>query len=241
MKNSKSCLKAVLLFALVTAPFAASGATFTDNFDGYTAGSQIHGQGGWKGWDNSPGAGGVVTNAFSASPLNSVDISGGSDLVHTFSGATSGTWTFSALQYVPTGATGDTYIILLNQYNDGGPNSWSVQTHMNTATNLVISDYAGGVTLPVIRDQWVPYRADINLDTNTVSEFYNNQLLITHQWRDTADANSLNAITALDLYANGASSVYYDNISLVPEASSATLLAMCAAGLCAARRRRGRA
>ena len=30
---------------------------WSDNFDSYATGSQLHGQGGWKGWDNNPAAG----------------------------------------------------------------------------------------------------------------------------------------------------------------------------------------
>lgn len=231
------------LFAVCAMPFVASGAVFSDNFDGYVAGSQIHGQGGWKGWDNTPAAGALVSDTFSASAQNSVSITGGSDLVHTFTGATSGIWTFSIMQFVPTGATGDSFVILLNQYNDGGPNSWSVQTHVNMDTNVIIADYPtpGGINLPLIRDQWVEFRAVIDLDTNSVSEFYNGALLSSHEWRDAGalgDPNSLNAITAVDLYGNGASPVFYDNISLIPEASSSALLLLCVTGLAGVRRRR---
>ncbi|MBK9233821.1 MAG: hypothetical protein IPO15_24020 [Anaerolineae bacterium] len=30
---------------------------WSDNFDSYATGSQMHGQGGWKGWANDPAAG----------------------------------------------------------------------------------------------------------------------------------------------------------------------------------------
>ncbi len=248
MKNSNTSQKAILVLALGALPLTVNGATFSDNFEGYIVGSQMHGQGGWKGWDNSPAAGAVVSNSFSASPLNSLNVSGGSDLVHTFSGATSGEWTFSIMQYVPTGAVGDSFIILLNQYNDNGPSSWSVQSHADMTANLLRADYPvnPGATLPLIRDRWVEFRADINLATNTVSEYYDGVLLTSHAWRDVptlADPNSLNAITAVDLYANNSSPVFYDNISLapIPEASSSVLLMVCAFGLSTVRRRQAAA
>lgn len=99
----------------------ATYGSFIENFDSYTAGSQMHDQGGWKGWDNTPSAGALVSTAQAASGANSVAIELGSDLVHEFSEATSGQGVFSAKQYVPTSYAGDTYFILLNRHNDGGP------------------------------------------------------------------------------------------------------------------------
>lgn len=237
MKRSSRFANSILLITVCTAPLTVRGALFQDNFDTYVAGSQMHGQGGWKGWDNTPGAGALADNAFSFSASNSVNINGGSDLVQTFTGATSGQWVFRAMQYVPSSSAGDSFIILLNTYNDGGPYNWSIQTHMNLGTNVVTADYGGG-TLPLLKDQWVEYRAEINLDANSVTEFYNNQPLGTHTW--TSDGNSVLAIAAVDLFANGAGAVYYDNVSLVPEPSSALLSAVTAiAGLCLVRNRKG--
>ena len=232
-------LKPFLLTALCSLPLVAGGATFSDNFDGYAAGSQMHGQGGWKGWDNNVAFGAFVNNDFFSSTPNSVTIEGASDLVHEFTGATSGQWTFSCDQFVPSTSAGDSYIILLNAYVDGGPNNWSMDVHMNMGTNQVISDEAGaGGPLTLIKDQWVPFRVDINLDTNTMSAYYNNQLLTTHIWA--TGANSAMAIAALDLYANNAGPVMYDNISLVPEPSMSVLMLAGAVALGTARRRRMR-
>jgi hypothetical protein len=99
-----------------------------DNFDSYETGSQIHGQGGWKGWFNNPGAGAIVVDDVARSTPNSVDILGASDLVHEYSGYNSGTWIYTAWQYIPTGFTGQTYFIMLNNYNDQNNNlNWSTQ------------------------------------------------------------------------------------------------------------------
>ena len=66
------------------APEASRGTPFSENFDAYTVGSNVHGQGGWKGWFNDPNAGAFVDDAFSVSPSNSINISTTSDLIHEF-------------------------------------------------------------------------------------------------------------------------------------------------------------
>lgn len=186
-------------------------AALLDDFDGYAEGSDLHGQGNWIGWDNVPTVGALVSSDYSFSPGQSANISGNSDLVHNFSGISSGQWSFSIMQYVPSTSTGNSYLILLNQYTDGGPYNWSVQIQSNIDTGLVISDNGASAQLPLIRDAWVEYRFEIDLDSNTVDEFYNNQFLSSHAWQD---GTGLNALAALDLYANGAASVYYDNLGL---------------------------
>lgn len=216
---------AVMAFCLAAAIPANAQFQFLDNFS-YVDGSNLHGQAGWQGWDNVASAGAVVSSAFSYSAPTSVNITGGSDLVHRFIGATSGLWTFSVRQYIPSTSTGTSYFILLNQYNDGGPYDWSVQIQYNMGTGMVVSDFGAGATLPLVRNAWADIRFDINLTANTVSEFYNGALLSTHAWND---ATGLMAISAVDLYANNAGPVYYDDLSLiyvVPEPSAAALLAL---------------
>jgi hypothetical protein len=60
---------------------------------------------------------------------------------------------------------------------------------------------------------WVEVRCDIDLRSNTVSEYYHGQLLSTHAWKSDP---GLNEIQALDLYSENTSPVYYDNFSLSP-------------------------
>ena len=113
------------------------------------------------------------------------------------------------MQYIPSGTTGTTYFILMNQYDDPGTAlDWSVQTTFNLDTGLVGFD--GDVTTPIVYDQWVEVKCVIDLDNNTVEHFYNGQLIATNQWDDTAHTT----FQAVDLFGNGASSVYYDDITL---------------------------
>lgn len=191
------------------------GGNWIDHFDTYVTGSQMHGQGGWKGWDNVPGAGALTSSTQARSPLNSVDVVAGTDLVHEYTGYTTGTWTYTAWQYIPTGTTGLSYFILLNTYVDGGAtNNWSVQVSFDGTANAVLNEGPAGGTLPIVYDQWVEIRVVIDLDLNTQNFFYGGQFLFTDSWTEGMSGGGALNIGAVDLFANGASSVFYDDISL---------------------------
>lgn len=188
---------------------------WSDNFDSYATGSQVHGQGGWKGWFNDPLAGALTSSNYKRSAPNSVDILGASDLVHEYSGYTSGQWIYTAWQYVPGAFTGQSYFILLNTYNDAGSGlNWSVQVQFDAAVNQVINSGFTGGALSLLKDQWVELRVEIDLDADTQTFYYNNQVLYTGSWTGEVSGSGALNIGAVDLFANNASSVYYDDVSL---------------------------
>jgi subtilisin family serine protease len=192
--------------------------TWSDDFDSYATGSQLHGQGGWKGWFNDPSMGALVSDAQSQSSPNSAAILGSSDLVQEYSGYTSGEWIYTAWQYAPTDFTGQSYFIMLNTYNDSGTGlNWSVQVMFDSNTNLVTNDGASGGTLSLVKGQWVELRVEIDLTADTQSFFYNNQLLYEGSWTNEVSGGGALNIGAVDLFANSASVVYYDDLSLEPE------------------------
>jgi len=215
----------VLGFASVLAA-AGVNAAVTDDFESYAVGSNIHGQGGWKGWDNTASAGATISDAFAASGTKSVNITGGSDLVREFVGVTSGVWSLTVKQFIPSTSSGTSYFILMNKYKDLGAAAdynWSAQIQHNMASGYLTNDLTG-VSAALVKNAWVDYRFDIDLDQGRVSEYYNNQLLGTRLWQD----GGVNALAAIDLYANNAGPIYYDNFSLtqVPEPTTAALLGL---------------
>lgn len=218
-------LRVVVVVLVIVGLSSVASAVFTEDFDGYATGSQLHGQGGWKGWDNDPTWSAPTSALHSVSPNNSAEIGGWSDLVHEFNVA-GGVWQLSIMQFIPDGSTGQNYFILLNEYNDGGPYDWSVQLNFDLTAGLVISDFA---LLPINYDQWVELKFDIDLNANTVYEYYGGDLLSSHQWDDDAS----NTIGAIDLYSEGASPVYYDDFRLIPPipAPGAMLLGSIGVGL----------
>lgn len=223
-------MKKYIAVTTMTAALAVSalGQGWADNFDGYASNSALHGVGGWKGWDNTPSAGASTSNLFSSSPSNSVDISGGADLVREYTGVTSGTWRYRCQVYVPSSlTTGSTYFILMNRYTDGlaGPKAWSAEYEFNLGTNLVDDDFAAPATTwgappstprTIIRNAWTNILVEFDPVANTASNYYNGQLLHGpgRRWYETTNANAIPALQCVDLYANNVGPVYYDNIEL---------------------------
>ena len=251
--NTTSCVRRgcakIVIGAILACWLVAAGtaeAQWSENWDSYANGSQAIGQGGWQGWDGVATVGGLVTDNQAFSGPNSVQIFGTaltpgnySDLVHQYTGYTSGQWLFSARQFVPSGATGTSYFILLDHYADNSTtNNWAIQTAFNlTAGTLTEQQGETSATLPVVRNQWIELQYQINLTANTVSSFYNGTLISTHPWA--AGDNALNQIQAIDLYSDISGPVFYDSLSLtqVPEPTLFGLLATFGATFMVWRRR----
>ncbi len=77
------------------------GSLWSDNFDSYEDGSSIHGQGGWKGWDNDPDFTAYVSSIVNRSSPHSLDIKAGSDIVHEYFGNYTGEFVYTAWIYFP--------------------------------------------------------------------------------------------------------------------------------------------
>ena len=200
-------LPAVLVIVGISGIAAAS--VFSEDFESYAAGD-LHGQGGWKGWNNVATTGAKVATKFAHGGSKSVEIAGTSDFVHEFKLA-GGKWAFSTWQYIPSGGTGITYFIVLNTYADNASNDWSIQTQYNLATGAITCWHGGiGGATEVIFDQWVEIKLLVNLDKNTFEEHYGGTLIASGQWDD----NTHGTLQALDLFGNGAAPVYYDDITI---------------------------
>jgi hypothetical protein len=198
---------------------SAHAQLWSDDFDSYANGQLLDGtadDGGWKGWDDLPAWAAPVTNNLSLSAPNSVLIAGSSDLVHEY-GVAGGAYSFIAWQYIPSSTEGTTYFILLNDYTAGGPYSWSTQLAFDLTTGILNDELvAGDEDMAIVFDQWVEIRVDFDLVNDLQDVYYNGNLLSSDTWTH-GDLNAQLALGAVDLYANGADAVYYDNMMLVPE------------------------
>ncbi len=198
----------------------SEGAYFFEDFDDYTAGSGIMGQGGWDTWDSDPSVDAFVSNAQAFTSPNSLEIQGSQDVIHQFA-YNSGHWYVYAKVYVPSNQTGDLFFIILNRYGHGAPdNNWSVQVRFSVydglVTNVGGTDNPGTGTLPLVTGQWTYLEVDINLDTGMYSVYYQDQLLETMSWSISGDL----AISAFDLFSDGDPGTlagYFDNIYLDTE------------------------
>jgi hypothetical protein len=202
---------------LAALPARVDAQFFFDPFDSYITGSNIGGQGGWELWDNNPGVDTIVTNARAFNPPNSLLIAGAADIVHQFEGVTSGVWFARALVYIPSTHTGETFFILLNQYEPSGVQHWSIQVVFcitgctngvpGMVTSLGGSDGGGGGVAPLITDRWVEIRTAVDLDANTYELFYGGTSFETGAWTVTGSM----AIDTMDLFSNGANESYIDH------------------------------
>jgi len=199
---------------------------FSDSFEVYTSDPMLHGQNGWKGWDDDPAFSGVVTEALARSAPRSVEIEGDADLVHEFCGATSGVWSFTAWQYVPSDFASDgdgqfagSYFILLNTYQDGGPYHWSVQMGVDSNSgNLEVlhGNDLNTINVPYVTDRWTKIQVIVDADDDWTRIYYDDELVTEYPWTGgvLGDGGGALDIAAVDLFANGSSSVYYDDLRL---------------------------
>ena len=205
----------VMALALVSLPAFVAAQPWADGFDAYANGSGLHNQGGWRGWDGNPAFDAFVTNAQALSIPHSVDITPTSDIVQQFAGANTGTWIMTGWCYIPSGSTGDQYFILLNTYNEGGPNNWSTQILFDSDTGLVSdADNPFGTTFAIVNNQWVEVRVEIDLLANNQDIYYDGALLNSKSWTEGASGGGVLNIEALDLFSAGGSSIYWDDVSL---------------------------
>jgi hypothetical protein len=210
--------------------------SWSDNFDSYTAGSALHGQGGWAGWDNNAAATGYVSNAQSRSAPNSYEskwflTDTAADMVQQFSGYDTGKWIFAAYQYVPSDEVGQQYFILMNTYTAGGTHNqpdWSLQLVFSADTGTIYDYNDAAATTTLITNAWIQIRVEIDLEADIQTVFYDNVQLQSKSWTGGVVPGGAKNIACVDLYSGDAAttSVYYDDISLVPQGSALT----CEAG-----------
>ena len=218
-----------LLVILVCLP-AIALADWSENFDSYLPGSQIVGQGGWDEWGLN--SGGFVSDLYSRSPTNSLEITGPSDVVHRYSGYSTNKWLYDAWIYIPSTMTGQPYFIMLNTYNPP-TYAWSVQMSFSSVDGLVHCDCGDPtevISVPYLTDQWSEIRVYVDLDADWVQLYYDGVLLDDpdvpdnptlgggYPWTEGVfgGENNVLDIAAVDLFANGADPVYYDDLSLGP-------------------------
>lgn len=202
----------IAIGALVILGAFSAQATWYDGFEGYANGSGLHGQGGWAGWNGDPAFDALVTDLYALAGNHSVAIAGSADIVQQFDGYTTGIWNLTAWMYIPGNFTGETYFIVLNTYVPNGEPNWSVQ--ISFVDGMVGTDSAGFETMPYVVDQWAELKLVIDLQSDLQTFYYNGAMLYQASWTQGISGGGALNIGALDLFANGADPVFYDEISL---------------------------
>ncbi|MGD8450919.1 MAG: hypothetical protein PVJ57_03800 [Phycisphaerae bacterium] len=219
---------AVALF--VSAPTMAAQ-EWLDDMEAYRVGSYLGGQGGWEGWDGVSYMGAAsVVSLRAHSPVASFVTWESINVVHPFSGYTEGQWTFSAWQYAESDRIGDSWVNLLNTY-DVGNHNWSTRLRFDPDLD-VIESQSDGAQLPLILDEWVQLRVEIDLDANMQSVYYGDDLLTTKSWTEGETGGGALNIGGISFEACPyASMIWYDDISLTPEPGTCLLLVLGAVAL----------
>lgn len=188
----------------------AANADWSEDFDSYALGSSVDGQGGWAGWGGDPGYDGYVTDTYAYSTPHSMAAIPTTDIVQSFS-ETSGEWEIIGWIYIPSGATGLQYFIMLNTYVPPTYN-WSVQLEFDSDAGI-LEDYYSTTSTSIIFDSWTEVRLDIYLGANTYDIYYDDVFLASNAWQTAG----VNEIAALDIFSSGGSNVYWDDFTLIEQ------------------------
>lgn len=141
MRSSNTTRFLIPAFVALAA-MVASAQTFTDDFESYANGSNLDGQGGWRGWDGVSLGLTTVSNAFAFDGTQSVALAAGGDTIQEFD-IHSGQWTITSQVYGPSGNTGTHWLVYLDEYADGGPYEWGGQLEFDSSNGTVECDCGG--------------------------------------------------------------------------------------------------
>lgn len=215
----------------LAAPLACLGASntavaqWTDGFESYAAGTPIEGQGGWESWTgavNYPYNTVDGSMAFSGSRSLRVVGSGGacafcSDTTYELpTPITTGSWSLTVWQYVPSSFSGQSYFLGLNDYaQPAGPYSWALQAHVESASARFTVDALGTGTnhagpQPIGFDRWVPIEVELSPATRDIAVSYDGVLMRTAVYTGPSAFDAIDLFPGTDL----TSAIHYDDFSL---------------------------
>ena len=208
----------VVAFVLVGMCSSASAEVlYFEDFESFEVGLFLHNEAGWEGWYDNAGSAASVSDKYALSGTKSVEVASSADAVQVLD-ITEGKWVLTAMQYIPSGTNGVSRFHMQNQYQNGAIGR-SVQWSFSLADGVIGDDYDENASARIIYDEWIELKLIIDLDNDLLDQYYNGELLSSRAWVYTGSAQ----IQSIDLYGNGASSVYYDDIKIEDYLSSLIL------------------
>jgi len=171
---------------------ASTGVVWSDNFDSYSLGQLLDG-----------------------TPDDGV---GQADIIHEFTGLNSGNWTYTEWVYVPDDYAGGSCIFLGSYYVSGNMavSRWHLGVSFDGDSDVVYDYYGGVANLPLITDQWVELRVELNFEEDWCECYYNDELLVAGIWTDMGYGDGYYNLAGLD-FCWGDVSIYHDNLSIEGE------------------------
>jgi hypothetical protein len=170
--------------------------TFFDDFEAYTAGTQLVVQNptDWATWSGPAGTGEdpFVSDAYASSGVNSVVIVQNNDLVRLHGEMTAGSWGMSFQVYIPNGQAG--YFNTLAGFAPN-PNNWGMEVYFDAGGGGRL--FAGTVVpFSWTSDTWQLTEVIVDLDQD-LAQFWLNGSLV-HQWQWTVGASGGGSPLQLD-------------------------------------------
>ena len=205
---------------------------WSDNFDSYESMQLLDGtpnDNGWQCYPNNTERGAYVVDDYSRSLPHSVEINGQAHIMHEFTGLNSGNLTFRDWVYVPSGSdVGESEIGFLSYYypdhycsdyfiSDGCFFQFIITLDIN---NGLIKNRAHPESLPLILDKWIELRVEIDLESDWVECFYNDELLMAQTWtNDWLGRDGFLNCASVNLWGHPEEdcSVYHDDMSIYYE------------------------
>ncbi|MBC8218026.1 MAG: hypothetical protein H8E73_06125 [Planctomycetes bacterium] len=206
MSNLKYSVVAFLLVCVCSSTSAE--VLYFEDFESFDAGTDLHGQAGWEGWYDAAGSAAPVSDKYAFSGTKSIEVVSSADVVQVLD-ITEGKWVLTAMQYIPSGTSGVSRFHMQNQYQNGAIGR-SVQWSFSLSDGVVGEDYDAGASASIIYDEWIELKLIIDLDNDLLEQYYNGELFSSRAWVFSGSSQ----IQSIDLYGNGASSVYYDDIKI---------------------------
>jgi hypothetical protein len=183
---------------VVMATPQASVFSFFDDFEAYTAGTQlvVQNPNDWTTWSGTPGTGEdpIVSDAFAFSGSNSVLIVQNNDLVKPFGELTSGAWEITFQVYIPNGLAG--YFNTLSGFTPN-PFEWGMECYFDVGGGgRVLGGSSTAITFAYAYDTWQEVKVIVDLD-NDWAQFYFDGSMI-HEWQWTLGASGGGSALQLD-------------------------------------------
>jgi len=200
--------------------YSVESLTFFDDFEAYTAGTQLTLQTTeWTTWSGTPGTGEdpFVSNAQAFSGSNSVVIVQNNDLIRLHGQKTGDSWGIKFQVYIPSGKAG--YFNTMSGFTPN-PFYWAMEVYFNAGgAGSLNADGTGVATFTWTPDTWQEVNVIVDLDHDRAQFWFDSNLIHSWQWTTGAsggtgplrlDANDLFGATAND-------EMYFDDYWFGPQ------------------------
>lgn len=216
----KGCQMSVFKFSMVacvlTCVYSSASAQvlYFEDFESFSVGAPLHDVAGWEGWYDSAGSATSVSERHAFSGTKSIEVKSNTDTVQVFD-ITEGKWVLTAMQYIPSGTSGDTRFHMQNQYQNGAIGR-SVQWSFSLGNGVIGDDYDAGASARIVYNEWIELKMIIDLDNDLLEQYYNGELFSSRAWVFSGSSQ----IQTINLFGNSASTVYYDDLKVQDYLSS---------------------